>query len=398
MILVLAIIALMLAIYLFIKDAGGQQIISSQFDSFYRPFQAETIVRHEYVAKPDLIWKTLTTLQDYCLWFPGINRILPVVDAPRYVHRFSFDRFLFEPGAFIKIRPKSFLPSFNGRIMGMETNKKLEMEMRFSPINKETVSFQINLTPSGSSEVVCRRSSYGLFSFLTTWGFTDSGSAILHNLAHFIPEDKIENKEDHDLEAENAGPQLSRETIIAQAVQAGLDGNMDLINAIPDKPTRGLAKAALVKSKRSGGMPEQLVKALAAGPVAAPAAAPAESTGGLPAFTNNEDLIAFVVNKALDGDMDPINSLSEKPLRGKAKATMVKAKRTGKRPAMPDLPDAPAMPTPATPSSNESEEKLIARLIDAGVQGNMDEINALDNKVLRGKIKAAVIRAKRANK
>jgi hypothetical protein len=145
-------------------------------------------------------------------------------------------------------------------------------------------------------------------------------------------------------------------------------------------------------------LPEQLVKALAAGPVAAPAAAPAESTGGLPAFTNNKDLIAFVVNKALDGDMDPINSISEKPLRGKAKATMVKAKRTGKRPAMPDLPDAPAMPTPATPSSNESEEKLIARLIDAGVQGNMDEINALDNKVLRGKIKAAVIRAKRANK
>ena len=44
----------------------------------------------------------------------------------------------------------------------------------------------------------------------------------------------------------------------------------------------------------------------------------------------------------------------------------------------------------------ESEEEMIARLVDSGLSGNMDEINALDNKVLRGKIKAAIVRAKRA--
>ena len=44
----------------------------------------------------------------------------------------------------------------------------------------------------------------------------------------------------------------------------------------------------------------------------------------------------------------------------------------------------------------ESEEEMITRLVDAGLGGNMDEINALDNKVLRGKIKAAIIRARRA--
>jgi len=145
-------------------------------------------------------------------------------------------------------------------------------------------------------------------------------------------------------------------------------------------------------------MPDNLVKALAAGPVTAPITAPATSAGGFPAFASNEDLIAFVVNKALDGDMDPINSIPEKPLRGKAKAAMIKAKRTGERPAMPDVPDAFASTPPTAPAEDESEEELITRLIDAGAQGNMDEINALDNKVLRGKIKAAVFRAKRAAK
>ena len=397
MILSAVFIALFLTIYLFIKDAGDKQVVNSRFDSFYQPFQAETIVQHNYTVKPETIWEALLSLQDYSLWFPGINRILPVIDSPRYVHRFSFDRFVFEPGAFIKIRPRTFLPSFNGRILEIEPNKKLEMEMRFNPVSKETVSFQINLMPSGSSEVVCKRSSHGLFSFLTTWGFADRGSAILHNLADFLPDDTTDNKNEDENAIVDSGPKLSRETIIAQAVQAGLDGNMDLINAVPDKPTRGLAKAALLKAKRLGGMPENLVKALDAAPIpSSEENTPSQSTGGLPAFDNNEDLIAYVVNMALEGDMDPINNIPEKPLRGKAKAAMIKAKRTGELPPMPFIPEL-AVPTPAS-EKQETESELIARLVDAGVTGSMDEINALENKVLRGKIKAAIIRAKRTSK
>ena len=390
-------IALFLTIYLFIKDAGDKQVVNSRFDSFYQPFQAETIVQHNYTVKPETIWEALLSLQDYSLWFPGINRLLPVIDSPRYVHRFSFDRFVFEPGAFIKIRPRTFLPSFNGRILEIEPNKKLEMEMRFNPVSKETVSFQINLMPSGFSEVVCKRSSHGLFSFLTTWGFADRGSAILHNLADFLPDDTTDNKNEDENAIVDSGPKLSRETIIAQAVQAGLDGNMDLINAVPDKPTRGLAKAALLKAKRLGGMPENLVKALDAAPIpSSEENTPSQSTGGLPAFDNNEDLIAYVVNMALEGDMDPINNIPEKPLRGKAKAAMIKAKRTGELPPMPFIPEL-AVPTHAS-EKQETESELIARLVDAGVTGSMDEINALENKVLRGKIKAAIIRAKRTSK
>ena len=43
----------------------------------------------------------------------------------------------------------------------------------------------------------------------------------------------------------------------------------------------------------------------------------------------------------------------------------------------------------------EPEEELITRLVADGVKGIMDEINALDNRVLRGKIKASIVREKR---
>ena len=44
---------------------------------------------------------------------------------------------------------------------------------------------------------------------------------------------------------------------------------------------------------------------------------------------------------------------------------------------------------------SESEDEMKERLIADGLNGNMEEINALDNKVLRGKIKAAIVKAKR---
>ena len=398
MILTLAIIVVALTIYFFIRDIGNQQVISSRFVSFYKPFKAETIVQHEYTSKPETIWQTLIRFEDYCLWFPGINRMLPIVDNPRYVHRFSFDRFSLEPGAFIKMRPKSFLPWFKGRIVGMEPNKKLEMEMRFNPVSKERVTFEINVSPSGTSEVICQRTSRGLFSFLTIWQFADKGSSILHNLSYFLPDDREEKKGEVGASKQESVPQLNRETIIAQAVQAGLDRNMDLINAIPDKPTRGLAKAALVKAKRLGKMPDYLAEALNAGPLSSTAPAATVPISGLPAFDNHDDLIAFVVNKALDGDMDPINSIPDKPLRGKAKAAMVKAKRTGERPPMPEISQVPS-PADASPEKgSESDEEMVDRLVAAGLQGSMDEINALENKALRGKIKAAIVRAKRIKK
>ena len=44
---------------------------------------------------------------------------------------------------------------------------------------------------------------------------------------------------------------------------------------------------------------------------------------------------------------------------------------------------------------SDSEDEMKERLIADGLNGNMEEINALENKVLRGKIKAAIVKAKR---
>ena len=112
MILTLAILAVFVVIVLFVVDASRDPVITSNVSTYFQPFAAETIVKHEYAARPKLVWETITRLSNYNFWFPGILRLLPVVESNRYVHRFSFDRFNFQPGSFIQIRPFSLSPSF----------------------------------------------------------------------------------------------------------------------------------------------------------------------------------------------------------------------------------------------------------------------------------------------
>ena len=134
---------------------------------------------------------------------------------------------------------------------------------------------------------------------MTLWGFSNNKSKILDNLGYFIPEEIVDEKDD-DSTVHDSGPQYSREAIIARAVQAGLDGNMDLVNTIPDKPTRGLAKAVLLQTKRKGGaMPNKYVRALSEEPTAGVALITSQPRGGenFPVFTNQEDLIAYAVIK-----------------------------------------------------------------------------------------------------
>ena len=76
---------------------------------------------------------------------------------------------------------------------------------------------------------------------------------------------------------------------------------------------------------------------------------------------------------------------------------MVKIKR-GKveKPPMPDISSATNEVSKVT--ETESEELMIKRLIAQGIDGNMDEINSLDNRVIRGKVKAAIVKEKRSKK
>ena len=190
---------------------------------------------------------------------------------------------------------------------------------------------------------------------------------------------------------------LSREATIAQAVQAGLGGNMDLINAIADKPTRGMAKATLVQTKRKGGsLPEHLQKALSEAPTVVPTKQRSE---GVSLFSSQEEQVTYLVNLALDGNDEDLNAVSDRVIRGKAKAMLVKIKRGAlERPPMPETSAKPAPSIETSFEEQENEEQLIARLVVAGVGGNMDEINALDNKVLRGKIKSAIVKEMRTKK
>ena len=86
--------------------------------------------------------------------------------------------------------------------------------------------------------------------------------------------------------------------------------------------------------------------------------------------------------------------MEDKVTRGKAKALLVKIKRgTAEAPPMPEI--FVATPVESSASESETDEQLIERLVAAGLDGDMEEINSLENKVLRGKIKAAIVKAKR---
>ena len=87
---------------------------------------------------------------------------------------------------------------------------------------------------------------------------------------------------------------------------------------------------------------------------------------------------------------------------------MVKIKRGAvERPKMPELSQPASAPASdeslskepelqETSENKESDDDIISRLIATGLGGNMDEINALESRVLRGKIKAGIVKAKRA--
>jgi hypothetical protein len=394
MLLTIATIAVLIVLVLFIWDTNSGHETQSNIRSFYRPFYAETSVSHEFLSTPTAVWKALTTLDGYSSWFPQVSRLLPDVKTHRYVHQFSFDQFRLMPGAKLLLRPNSWSPLYQSRVVVVDENKEISFDLKYSPFFREYVVFSLEPQPYGTT-VTCRRTSRGLFSFLSLWGLSNTKSKILDNLGYFIPNEKTKEGRRENNGATAQAPALSREATIAQAVQAGLDGNMDLINAIPDKPTRGLAKATLIQTKRKGGaLPEHLQKALSEAPTVVPTKQQSEGTSP---FSNQEEQIAYLVNLTLDGNDEALNAVPDKVIRGKTKAMLAKIKRGALE--RPPMPEASVEPAPeANLEEQENEEQLIIRLVKAGVEGNMDETNSLDNKVLRGKIKSAIVKEKRAKK
>jgi hypothetical protein len=169
----------------------------------------------------------------------------------------------------------------------------------------------------------------------------------------------------------------------------------------------GKGNAGPSKTKRRG-VTRQLKDALSETPSVASAPKKASKENG--GFNSVEEQIHYLVNLALDGNDEPLNAVDNKVVRGKAKAMIVKIKRGSlDRPTMPSTPTKPVVSDikdsetkleepDLSVSKDEDEQGLIDRLVEAGVGGNMDEINALENRVLRGKIKAAIVKKKREQK
>ena len=412
MVLIIAMTAFLLVTFFFVIDASKDQTSTSELSSYLSPFESETYVSHSYSAPVESVWKELSNLAGYNYWFPGIARLLPVVETDRYVHKYSFDQFDFLPGSEITVRPRGPFPSGKGMIASAVPNKKLEMVMQFNPFNKEFVTFDLESHNEGTT-LTCTRKSFGPFSFLTVWGFDSKKSKILDNLGFLIPEQEIANDglKTKSTDAEDGATDSlfeDRNLMAAYLVNKSLDGDDNIIKSTKDVYARGKAKALLIKIGRGTAerppMPDPGEQGTSKSEPPSTTSENNKETVPPKVEQSPEDIIASVVNSALDGDDAQLNALDNKVLRAKAKAMMVKIKRgTMDRPTMPDTAaplanDATQTESPqATENQSESTEDLINRLVADGVGGKMDEINELTDKVLRGKIKAAIVKAKRSS-
>ena len=102
-------------------------------------------------------------------------------------------------------------------------------------------------------------------------------------------------------------------------------------------------------------------------------------------------MLSYLVNKGLDGDMDA--ACEDRMVRAKAKAMIVKVgKGTAERPPMP-VSDAPA---PASSGSVDistlSKEDMLSYLVNKGLDGDMDAVNACEDKMVRAKAKAMIVK------
>ena len=352
------------------------------------PFEAVSLVEHHFLSSKEILWEMLTSLETYNLWFTGIQRAIADVKSERYVHKFSFDQLPLKPGSYFKIRPATLAPWFRCRIITVEKEKEFGFDFRMSPLFSEYISFTIEESKTGVF-VTCTRTSKGFFSFLSLYNWNKNKSKILEKLAAITPVISTDINTEEVISSDSTGStqsnQLSREDTIALVVNKALDGDKDSLNALSDKITRGKAKALIIRINRGTAERPPMPDASA-------------SSSATPANTelSREDTIALVVNKALDGDEEAINNISDKVTKAKAKALLMKInKGAAERPSIPNKPSASSKEIPET--KNKNDDELMERLIASGLKGDMEEINALDNKVLRGKIKAAIVKAKRKN-
>ncbi len=112
-------------------------------------------------------------------------------------------------------------------------------------------------------------------------------------------------------------------------------------------------------------------------------------------MTDNQDkLIIDLVNKGLDGDMESVNAHSDKIVRAKAKAMIIKVQK-GKidRPVLPKQPNVKKVESMNSDSiDSSSKEDTINFLVNKGIEGDMEIINDHPDKMVRAKAKAMIVK------
>ena len=378
-----------------LKVASIPEDSIGQVWSSWSPFISESTAEHHFSTTKEIMWRMLISLEMYNVWFYGIQRSLPILNEPRFVHKYSFSKLKLAPGAYFKVRPKTLAPWFTCRIMTLEENKKFGFTFRTNPFVQEYVSFTISESDRGVW-VACKRISHGISSIINQIGWQNK-SKDLQRLAQIVPKTSFQTEEKNvDIKEENTSTSeglnsLSKEQRVAYFVNKGLDGEMDAINKHDNKVIRGKAKAMIVKINR-GQLERPPMPSVSNDSIATQT----DNSGGSLKSLSKDDMVAYLANKGIDGDMDLVHNHNDKVIRGKAKAMIIKINRGQlEKPPMPDL---DSTENNQDISAKETEEEKIERLVTIGLDGDMDEINSLTNKVLRGKIKAAIIKAKRTQK
>ena len=96
--------------------------------------------------------------------------------------------------------------------------------------------------------------------------------------------------------------------------------------------------------------------------------------------------------------MDSVNSNQSKVIRGKVKAMIVKINRGSvERPPMPEINNASSAPSAAGGIESLDNDQQVAYLVNKGLDGDMDSVNNFDNKVLRAKAKAMIVKINRGS-
>ncbi|MCH8012566.1 MAG: hypothetical protein IIA61_11560 [Candidatus Marinimicrobia bacterium] len=403
----------LLLILYFIRKTSEDQNLDLDYAIYTSPKETSVTTQLDVKVPADIIWQTLIKLSNYHLWFPWVHKIQVTNNRSRYVHRHSLDHYTMEVGSWFKIRPFILFPMTRCRFISIEPSKKLTLEMRFFPFNREIVTF--TLTPyTNCVEIRYTSINNHLLGFITATMFSWRGKEVLQNLEVRLPEVSLKPTAGEELVSEEAQFVMDDDFINALVAKALSDGK-DVLNNITDKLTRAKAKSAFVKAKRARITPKTTPEAVITVEKYLSGEAPPKATISVPqavAEVSEEILINQYVVKALDGDDEILGTIEDRVFRAKAKSAYFKAKRSGVQPEIPaETPPLGELPTPlsqeqpqkgkegqvvVTSPPNRREIDVEALIKQALADGNMDAINSIEDKTTRAMAKSTYIKAKRS--